>query len=71
MNAFSGNSTVGHYHIQLLASNMNLGCDLTKLLEADLSKEEAWVSIMVGGMRNTISSLDMPTGLQGFNASFR
>ena len=52
---------------------MNLECDLTKLLEVDLSKEEAaWVSIMsVEGTRNTISSRDMPTGLQGFNASFR
>ena len=68
-NDFSGNSTVGHYHTRRLASNTNLECDLMKSLEVDLSKEEAaWVSIMpVEGTRNTISSLDMPTGLQGFN----
>ena len=69
--AFPGNSTVVHYHIQRLASSTNLGCDRTKLSEVDSSKEGAWVSIMVGGTRNTISSLDMPTGLQGFNASLR
>merc|ERR1719234_1653549 len=65
---------------------MNLGCDPTKLLEADSTREEAWVTIREGawvsirwvsirvealvsirveaGTRNTISSPDMPTGLQ-------
>ena len=50
---------------------MNLGCDPTKLSEADLSKVEAWVSIRAAGTRNTISSPDTPTGLQGSNASLR